>query len=242
MTNKDGKNAVLFTTRTYSNTTRKHVYKTRDAASHLNLIFCHNPGGSHEQNMDAYISEIKIHLSGLERAKKPEKYIEPATYVRDRAIKYAEFFGLTLPSTINELIDSANTGKYREYLIAESERIEKEKKEKELKEIAEAKKLLSKWRKGKIHRAHGRINDRDFLRVYDGNIQTSQGIRMPIPIAKRIYDNIMVKISKGGCTECNMKILDYQVTEITPKLLTVGCHKIDIKEINSIAKKLNWIN
>ena len=38
----------------------------------------------------------------------------------------------------------------------------------------------------------------------------------------------------------NLKILDYKVKNLQKDFIEVGCHKIEIKEINKIAKSLNF--
>lgn len=50
MAGSQGENGVLFTERTYSNTTATHIQVVRQAANHLNIIYCFNPDASNEAN------------------------------------------------------------------------------------------------------------------------------------------------------------------------------------------------
>lgn len=238
--NERGERAVLFTTRSYSSTTTGHKSIVRNASSHLNIIYCNDPSEGTYQNLEAFKANIKGLLSGLRTAKKPEKYIHPAESVYNQCIKYCEFFNIEIPSDITELIESAKSGKYAEYLAQEAERIEKERQEAEAKRIKQFKKDLAKWRKGETQRLYGRI-DRDYLRFNGKRIETSQNVEIPLEVAKRAFNWILSTITNGGCLgECNYKILDFEVKEVNKDFIKIGCHTIDIKEIKSIAKKLNW--
>jgi hypothetical protein len=249
-TNEKGEKVVLFTTRGYSNTTAKHIRIVEHASNHLKKIYCNDPGSGTFHNIESFGREIKSALSGLIKAKKPEKYIQPAEYALQKAEIYCKFFGEKVPKEFYKLIDSAKTGKYKDYLAKEAERIEKENQEKRERQIKQHNKNISNWRKFKNDKGEYSPQsrlwtrlDRDFLRISaDGEkIQTSQGIEIPLPVAKRILNTIRHILSKGGCNgNCSLKILDFQVNEINKDYIHVGCHKIDIKEINSVAKKLNW--
>ncbi len=244
-----GNGKVLFTTDTHSKTTAKHIAHVRNAASHLERIYVYNPrGGSHE-NFDKFLSKIKRELAGLLNARKPEKYIEPAKYVYQQAIKYAEFLGVPVPNELTELIESVDKGEYKEYLANEAARIAKEQAAREC--IAHKKAIgdLKKWYKGENVRLYARHGDRDHLRIIERmedkkhikRIETSQGIEMPLEVARKAYNWVKLTIQAGGCNgDCHFKILDYEVTALTSKLMTIGCHKIEMKEIEKIATILNW--
>jgi hypothetical protein len=100
---------------------------------------------------------------------------------------------------------------------------------------------LIKWRSGKTTRILDRINDRDFLRanILKKRIETSQGIPIPIETAKRAYHFVM-RLLKSNQTKCNFKILKFEIEEVNRYYIKAMCHKIDIKEINKLAKSLNW--
>lgn len=240
--NEQGVEALLFTTRGYSNTTAKHKSIVRNATNHLNLIYCNDPSDGRTLNMEAFEKEMKGALVGLANARKPEKYINEAECILERVKKYAEFFGMEVPTHLIELIDSAKTGKYAEYLKNEAVRIEAERKEKELKRIKEFKKQIAKWRKGEGQRLYDRFYGVDYLRAIGQRIETSQGIEIPYETGKRAFKIILALIAKGGCLgECNFKILDFEVKEVNKDFIVVGCHKIEMTEVKKIAKQMNWI-
>ncbi len=244
VTNKVGERKLLFTTRRYSNTTAKQISIVRHATNHIDKIYCPDPSDYASANIENFAAKIKSELAGLVSAKKPEKYIEPAKYVYEQLKKYCEFIGNDIPKQATELIESADSGKYKEYLQGEKVRIEEEKAIREAEEVKQAKAMLAKWRKFKTGRAlFRRLGNRDYLRfnAETKRVETSQYVEIPEAIAKRAYNWIKTTIKTGGCSgECSYKIMDYEVKAVTDKLVTIGCHEIDIKEIDKLAKQLGW--
>lgn len=172
-----------------------------------------------------------------------------AEEVMHKAEVYANFFGVEIPNEIDMRMNAARDGKYKEQL--ELERAAKQKRDAEIlaESIAKDKKQLIKWRKGENVRLYSRHNDRDFLRIVENidgtkktkRIETTQGVFIPLEIGKKAYKFILDAIKNGGCDGgCKYLVLDFEVKSVTKDLVTIGCHKIEVKEIKSIAKKLNW--
>lgn len=242
ISNKKHENALLFTTRGYSNTTAKHLSIVRSACSHLNIIYCNNPKGEHEDNLEAFHKSIEYTLKGLTNARKPERYIEPAKDTFNELKKYCEFFSIKVPKRTEKIISSAENGEYKEYLQKEAKRIAAEIKRKEKKKLEMFKETLIKWRENKSDRIYNNPTGFDFLRHNGKRIETSQGVEIPIEIAKKAYKFICSTIKNGGCSdgECNYKILDYDVKEVSNDFLRIGCHNISMTEINNLAQEMNW--
>lgn len=239
--NDNNKVALLFTTRRYSNTTAKHIIIVEHATSHIDKIYCNDPQDGIIKNLEAFKSNIKGELSGLSRAKKPEKYINPARHVYDQCVDYCAFFDIPVPQDITDLIKSAETGEYAQYLIREAQRIEKEKKEAAEYAIKKAKSDLLKWRVRKIDSYYSQLNGESYLRLSkDGRIETSQNVKFPIETAKRTYRNLktLKAVFDAGHP---VKIFTYDVIDITDKYIKIGCHLITFKEIDKLAKKLGCI-
>lgn len=241
VTNKKKEKALLFTTRSYSNTTAKHIAVVRSACSHLNFIYCFNPNSEHNENIESFHVMMKNQLNGLNKAKKPEKYIEPAKDTLNDLKKYCEFFSLKVPAKSIELIESAENGGYKEYLEKEAKRIEAQEKAAKKREQKKFQETLKNWREGKSDRLYSRFFDRDYLRYNGKRIETSQGVEIPLEVGKKAFAFITSTISNGGCNDCEYKILGYRVGSVTKEMLRIGCHNIDISEINNVAKQLNWI-
>jgi len=249
VTNKKNVHAVLFTMDTYSNTTAKHVRITRDAVSHLTVFLVPSPDSTFNDNMRSFENRMKAALKGLAGARKPEKYIEPAKYLLKLAMAYAEFEGVKAPKVLFDLIKQAENGKYAKYLQAEAARIKAENEEREKQELADFREMVLKFRKGKGERIHKNYRHNqpemmvDYLR-YNGRkkrVETSQGVQIPVAIAKRAFGWIKLTREAGGCNgECKYKILDFEVKEVTAVDVKIGCHTIQHTEIDKFAKKMGW--
>lgn len=242
---KNGEKVLLFTTRTYSNTTAKHINIVKYACSPIGKIYCNDPCGNHEDNLNAFHNQMENHLKGLHKARKKEKYISAAESIYDRLCRYCNFFEITIPTRSIELLHSSKDGNYEEYLKREEERIKKEKEERIRKEKRKFNQQLKKWREGKTDRLYSRLMQRDYLRLNSKQrIETSQGVEIPLQIAKDTFDFISNVLNKNGScnNNCNFKIMDYDLKEVNKNFIQVGCHTIEIKEIKTMANKLNWIN
>ncbi len=80
--NKKGEKAVFFTTRSYSNTTAKHISIVRYACSHLDKIYI--PGknfDSPEDQYTAWINLLEEQFKLFSRARKPERYLYQIKYL-----------------------------------------------------------------------------------------------------------------------------------------------------------------
>lgn len=239
--NKKGDTALLFTTRTYSNTTSKHISITLSACRHLNIIYCENPDFTIKDNITAYEKRIKETLLGLDRARKLEKYIEPAKNILEQCKKYCQFFNIKVPKKITKLIEKAESGKYAEYLAKERIRIENEKRKEEEAKFKLFSTNLKKWRKGDGNRLYGHATGFDYLRFNGQRIETSQGVEIPIETAKKSFNFIMKSVKVGGVDKPEHKILNWNINKITTDFIQIGCHKIEIAEINLMAKQMKWI-
>ena len=238
--NTKGEKAVLFTTRTYSNTTSGHISIVRSASSHLDRIYVPAKDLSDpESNFNCWLSLMENTASGLVKAKKPEIYTDKIQGYFKAAERFAAFFGYEIPQSLIEASTIANKKQYVEFTSAKNERIERDNKIKAERLEKELKEAVKLWHGGKNVRISGEYS---YLRINNDTLQTSQGININFNTAKSFYATVLKIISKGGCKTCNMRFMErYDVLEINAKFIRVGCHKIEVKEIKSIAKKLNWL-
>lgn len=234
---------ILFTTRDYSNTTAKQKHVVSLASSHLNKIYCYNPEGTHEENFNQYEIQAENIAHKLTKAKKPEIYLTQLLDLFETVQKYATFFDINIPSGLLDILNIATTTQAKE--LIESKKIEKEEKEKR-KQEQQAKKLIQDlidWRNFEKQSLHNNSGC-DYLRYNKetNRIETSQGIEIPVIIAKKFYFELVDKLNAGGCLTCdNLQVLEYTVREVNQNFVKIGCHTIQWSEINNMAKFLNWI-
>ncbi|GGA95723.1 hypothetical protein [Mucilaginibacter rubeus] len=240
--NDRGQHAVIITREKNSNTTNGQVNIVLSASNHLTQLRVPVAGMDHEQVFEKWYEEIKVIAGNLQTARKPEKYVSQIRGVFSDAEKYAEFYGLAVPENLIEAGAIQNLDQYSAIVQKEAafRKVEEEKRYKRDFKIHQAQ--LKDWRAFKTTYVKTRIGF-DYLRFDSKSkrVQTSQRVEIPEAIAKRFYGFVIEAINNGGCTECNMTLMDkYRVEEINKDFIRVGCHKISLKEIKTFVKKQNW--
>ena len=239
--NSEGTPAILFTTRSYSNTTAKHISIVRGASNHLNTIYCSSPDNTHSHNFDKWAGRSEEVAQNLKRAKKPEIYLNQLGSIKNEVEKYAKFFSVEVPVTLQQLLSVQNSDQF----VAYKEKLAIFQKEEQLRAVkakqAKLAKDLKDWRTFKLNKMYDRL-DVDYLRynAEDRRVETSQNVQIPVAVAQIAFRWAIQTLEIGGCKDCNFKILDYTVTELTKKFIRIGCHKIETKEYMKLASKLNW--
>jgi hypothetical protein len=259
-TNKDGKSVVLFTSRSYSSTTAKHIYTASRASSHLECITAPYPADRwgeqtdtvKRDNFNFWERDINDNAEKLATSKKPTIYLSRISNIYDLVKEYAAFFDIAIPESITSAAAIIDSPKYADAYEIQAERDEK----REVTRLANQRKKIDRYNelfaetleKFRGFETHGaRLSNNytgfDYLRFNaDKNrVETSQGGEIPAEMAKKFYQYVLSTIDAGGCKNCNYSLLDhYQVREINPVFITVGCHKISISEIKLLTSKLGW--
>lgn len=242
---------VLLTNRGYSNTTSKHIWKVRSAISHMEIIECGYPE-SFDTSIVRFKDEFKEQFTIIETPRKRE--VTKATAKQEllnivsNVDKYLDAIGKTLTEIDNvDFLAYYNSAKSQDItnLKSELERIEKERETvrqaKQLQAIKEAQPKIRKWLKGEkvqipsvIETVYLRESVREFEVERTLIVETSKGARVDLDKAKILFDLI-----KSGRDIKGFDLDGYTVIGLNG-VLTIGCHKIERKEINRFAKKMNW--
>lgn len=219
---------LLFTERSYSNTTSAHVSIVSSATSHKDKIYCANPTGTHEENFKYWTNEAENISNKLSRANKPEIYLNQLSSIKAKVIKYSEYFDIEIPIVLNAVLSITDKKEVIEYLETKEKLIQADKKAKEIQQAKAHKLALNKWRKFESQRLLLR-NGFDYIRKNETDFETSQGVKFSLAIGMRFYNNLKnVKVGD--------KFLEFTITEITNKYIVIGCHKITFAEINKVVK------
>lgn len=242
---------VLFTTRSYSNTTAKHINLVRSATSHKEVIYCHNPknaaDGIHTGNLNSFNEEAKNSAAKLLKAKKPEIYLNEIAQQRELFNKYVEFFELKnslseYPFLCIQTKDGgvAATDEQKRILAEQTKKREQER----IKQVKKDRKKdlvnIELWRSfdpETSHYLHLKVIENTFLRynAVKNEIETSKGVKIPVKVAARFYEWFKKNLQNGGCDgTCEHSILNYSVSKVSAGGLVVGCHDITMDEINKI--------
>ena len=219
---------LLFTERGYSNTTSKHIQLVRHATSHKDKIYCAYPDGSHEQNFKYWLNEAEEAIDKLKNARKPEKYLSELSNIKYRVDRYKQLFKIDMPVTLREALSIMDKAEVTEYLKSKQKFLQAEEKRKAKEHKKQHAAELKKWRAFEKYSLYLR-DGFDYIRKDSENFETSQGVKIPIDVGLRFYNNLS-KVQTGD------KFLNYNVGEITKTHICIGCHKITFKEINNIVK------
>jgi hypothetical protein len=256
------KSAVLFTTRTYSVTTAKHLGLVRRAIPESATVFnVPNVLGSwgsdphHTDNLAHFVRESKDALGKAQRARRSGEWeLKAAFAYRDSARQYAKFFRVPCPK-----FDFLPTGKVLAALKAQiAERAERHKASQALAAQREEARRAERHRiemldfaeKSALWRA-GNPNVRlpwgsdTLLRIKGNEVETSRGARVPVSHAKRGLAFVRRVVSSGQEYLRNGHTLhlgNYAIDRIeTDGTLHAGCHVIKLSEIENLAPALDAV-
>ena len=121
---------LLFTERSYSNTTAKHISYVWRATSHKDRILCAHPAGSHEQNFNYWINEAEAITSKLQNARKPEIYLTQLNNLKYKVDRYKQYFKIDMPITLEKVLSITDKAEIIEYLESKQKLIDAEAKRK----------------------------------------------------------------------------------------------------------------
>lgn len=255
--NKEGEKCVLINSSSYSNTTAKHQSLVWRAipqnipffrvVSFFNDIDASST--AHKENLTHYINEAE-RLQGLTiRANKLKMgYLDQFTNEIDIFIKYTLFFGLHDLEKFNPILGKGLTIKERyETLIlwakdyTNSEELKKwqdkqkeNKKKAEIKAKERAKITIEQFRNFQISSIYQNIGHYilRFNKETD-NVETSGGVKMAkdlfLSYYQRLINNQLIK---------GQHVDRYTFNGVDGEIVSVGCHKIPMTEIENIVAVL----
>lgn len=258
---------VLFTDRTYSKSTAKHLHATRYAVNHMEFIEVPYPENEDlQKNLQAWRQRIQDQIDIIEHPRKKPETKERAKGELSNLVKHIErFFEVTGQSVSKKFIGSSAEDDRKQFILffevaknlqalpglkkklEARERAEVKRREKAMVETLEkADKELKLWRAGKKNnfRAYQHIGE---LPVY---------LRVDSTQQERHDDILYIETSKGARVSYNagkklymaiqnghdvkgFNIDGYTVISVNGSL-KIGCHEIDIKEVKRFAKAQKW--
>lgn len=231
ITNEQGVEVMLFTYRSYSNSTSKQISIVKSATRQYKKIYCYSPEDSHELNFKSWLNLAEIEAEKLQKAKKPELYLNQLSILNREALEYAEFFNIEIPITLKAVLSIKDKKENLEYMSKKDEflRIENAKKQKAQK--IEYKEQLKKWFNFETGRVYSGFN-LDFLRVNENRIETTQAVQIPVELAKRLHNKI-----KTNTLQVGEQLLNYRVDQIGD-IIKIGCHNFKRSYLLNFGSKL----
>ena len=260
----DGNN-VLFTKRTYSNTTAKHIGLTRRAITHKTLIYCYDvpvnlkyASTEHENNLNRWKREIKSLFDelGNKKIRNTQDRINGINNLISELNIYCQYFKLKVKdSELKSLLSIAGQPDFLEQAREAKAKLNAAN-EKRMKQAVKAYgQYIILWREYKdsaIKELPTKI--KDLCNYYANNtdaftrlrynadqnrVETSKGVQIPADIAKRAFIQLN-GCMEGTCNSINVPVLSYTITETTKDYIKAGCHTIPKSDVWYIANLLNW--
>lgn len=243
---------VLFTNRGYSNTTSKHIWKVRQAISHKEVIYCANPDAGTSSNIPEFTKEFKALINIIETPSKQQKTKDAAKQsllqVADSVDKYLDAIGETLQSVLDsefmayyQTARNQDISALKDQLAIWAKEKEERLKNERLEAEKKAKKTITKWKRGErvqiphfVDTVYLRASQREYEVTRTDVVETSKGARVELEKAKVLFDLI-----KSGRDIKGYDLDGYTVIGLNG-ILTIGCHKIERKEINRFARLMGW--
>lgn len=257
---------VFFTTRSYSNTTAKHLSRTRGAISHKNIIYVYEvPVGNfqyladtHEKNLNYWKGNIKSLFDEL--GNKKNRDIQGRINGISRQIEqlniYCQYFKLKVKdSELKRLLKIAASPDFIEQArqLKDKANAAAEKKMKEAEKAYEQ--YITLWREYKEEEIKEMPDKMKTLANYYNNqkaaytrlrfnreqnrVETSKGVQIPEQIAKRAYIQLNGCMA-AACNQIAVPVMNYTITKTTKEAIIAGCHTIPKADIQYIANLLNW--
>ena len=229
--NESGDDCMLFTYRTYSNTTAKQINIVRSATRQYKKIYCHTPSTNHSSNFASWLQLAEHEATKLIKAKKPELYLNELSRLHSEVSEYAQFFNIEIPLNLTAVLCIKDKSENLEYMSKKAILIKEEKRQADKIQKQEFKEAINKWFKGETQRLYKRCNI-DFLRVNENRVETTQAVQIPIEIAKRLHDKIKTNTLKVG-----ESLLSYRVDQVGD-IIKIGCHNFTRKYLLYFGSKL----
>jgi hypothetical protein len=226
---------VAISTKSYSITTAKHLRYIGQALSQYERIYIYSLNYSPLDLIKHYAYEINDNLFHAAKAiSKRDDYLSLAATNYD---EISLFFSHVYPKEkrlllpLKKLVTNIDLNKVKSFLQKE--------KEKALKLSIFREKLqeekITLWKNNKnLYPIH---TDSVFLRLKNDFIETSQGARVSLPSARRLYSLMQNKNDING-----FKIDDFTVISYNDGILKIGCHSIPQSEIDRLSPVLKGEN
>jgi len=247
---------ILFTTRTYSNSTAKHCSHVRYALSNDAKVFyvpylCKDSDtkndrkSAHKKNVEYLVGEIE-ELGAKQLKVRTADYTVSIKRAVDSLKEYIEYFKCKYALKKSKYYLFSD--EFMDGLAEQSEVVAEKNKEANKRRIEANKGRIADWYRGIGYATAVRSATGGYavLRAVSKEekqlIQTSLGVEVDYWNGKRIFEILLARRSEGVTVSLEgMKVDNWSLQSLSSDgVLTAGCHKIKWSEIIRFAKEQNW--
>lgn len=237
---ESGRTVVLFTKKSYSNSTAKHINYTRSALSHYDLYYTWDIN-SISGSLKRFEECVKHNLLKLSKARKKEIYIEAIQDIYNEVTEllelYPKFKIYKKDFPLLYQLQKDSSAFFSENAI---NLIKKQQQAKKNAQLRAFKKQLSLWRAFDMEASryinHPTMQNVAFLRYHKetNQIQTSKGVNLPLDRFKQL----LIIWKRDPKKLEGEKIQYYTINKADDKMVVAGCHTITSEEATKICKTL----
>jgi hypothetical protein len=231
---------VLFTSRSYSNTTAGHKSLVARAipSAWATIVIPHFRKCN--DNLSYFEETFKTALDNYKKSRKfKDGLLERIQSHLENFRAYCDAFQVPFEDFSDNLkallfiVESESfveTSEERQARIQRQDAQEKKRREKELLALADK---IDAWKRGEqvygFYQSRGSLA---FLRVKGDKVETSQGASVPVSEALRLFR--FIQSIQGDFIKESCKVGDFTFTELSNGVATIGCHKIALEEMQRI--------
>lgn len=253
---------VLFTSRSYSNSTCKHLSHARRAIPHgVPVIHCRHPlteyGTAHQSNLETFTDELETTLAKYTKAKKwKDFHAEQITRQLENVHAYLAHFKTKKkdqPAALKKIIAIIEKGDWKETpeqtearhaRLAELDATKDTRRAaaraaRLAREAEENADKLARWIAGedvRFFQSGGLAS----LRVKNGKVETSQGASVSLAAALRLFNFLGAMPADAGQVE-SLDVDGFTFRSLREGVATIGCHKIAFSEMARIAPEVETL-
>lgn len=228
---------VFITNQGYSVSTSKHLSYMRQAVSHIKS-FTVPSFSDHVANVQYFLSEMEMAgKAAVKAVKRGDYYIATMRGHSNALGSYVEIFKKDIPIELRgkarAQIAVIAKGNYAAILERCKGIVKQEREAAKIARIEKEREMalrIERWKAGESVNIH---TDTPLLRVKNDTIETSQGARVPLNAAVKMFEML-----KAGEPVHGVPLGNYTVTGFDGSILTVGCHKIPMAEMERMYKQI----
>jgi hypothetical protein len=239
VTDAHGKEAVLFTYRTYSNSTAKHLNYTRGALHGLNypVFSVKNPTDRPSIADAEYLKrEAEENLLNASRARtRKDFYLNQARAFEREFFEFCKAFKIKHPAARKKtLLPAGRVEELKREAVEASKKEAAAREAREKREAAALKKERAEWRTGKHSRVTG---GETMLRLKGEEVETSRGASVPLDKARELF-----RLWQGWRNDpqrlagflSGREIGNFTISDVQVDYVRIGCHTLNYTECAAI--------
>lgn len=237
-TDAHGQQCILFTTRSYSVTTSKHITYTRGAIHGLDIpVYYVNDPSRVPSVADAETLKERA-IETLLKASRARVYKD--SMIQSARGLEAQFFALCKAFKIKHkdarrksILSKDGIARMQKEAAAAAKKLAAETKRREAARAAEIKEAREKWMTGEENGLPYYAAEPVMLRIKGAELETSRGAIVPLDAARSLFE-LAEAYGLENIVSKSPRIGEFQITRLEGEDLIIGCHRVPYAEVKRV--------